>query len=111
MAHGKNYRNAKSLFDREHEYAPAEASDSAKSDGGFVSLIENGGHLSLWGAILALGLALVFGMFHALTPGHGKTMVAAYLAGTRGQARHALIRWTGREVPLEPMARAVGWPR
>jgi nickel/cobalt exporter len=73
------------------EYAPAEASNSAKSDGGFVSLIENGGQLSLWGAIAALGLALVFGMFHALTPGHGKTMVAAYLAGTRGQARHALI--------------------
>jgi nickel/cobalt transporter (NicO) family protein len=73
------------------EYAPAEATNSAKSDGGFVSLIENGGQLSLWGAILALGLALVFGMFHALTPGHGKTMVAAYLAGTRGQARHALI--------------------
>ena len=73
------------------EAAPAEATSSAKSDGGFVSLIENGGHLSLWGAMLALGLALVFGMFHALTPGHGKTMVAAYLAGTRGQARHALI--------------------
>jgi ABC-type nickel/cobalt efflux system permease component RcnA len=73
------------------EYAPAVASSSAKSDGGFVSLIENGGHLTLWGAIAALGLALVFGMFHALTPGHGKTMVAAYLAGTRGSARHALI--------------------
>ena len=25
MAHGKNYRNAKSLFDREQEYSPAEA--------------------------------------------------------------------------------------
>jgi large subunit ribosomal protein L1 len=25
MAHGKNYRNAKALFDREHEYSPAEA--------------------------------------------------------------------------------------
>ena len=25
MAHGKNYRNAKSLFEREHEYSPAEA--------------------------------------------------------------------------------------
>ena len=25
MTHGKNYRNAKSLFDREHEYPPAEA--------------------------------------------------------------------------------------
>jgi nickel/cobalt transporter (NicO) family protein len=71
--------------------APATASSSAKSDGGFVSLIENGGALSLWGAIAALALAMVFGMFHALTPGHGKTMVAAYLAGTRGQARHALI--------------------
>jgi nickel/cobalt exporter len=73
------------------EYAPAVASNSAKSDGGFVTLIENGGRLSLWGAIVALALAFAFGMFHALTPGHGKTMVAAYLAGTRGQARHALI--------------------
>src|SRR5881396_4122618 len=25
MAHGKNYRNAKASFDREHEYSPAEA--------------------------------------------------------------------------------------
>jgi ribosomal protein L1 len=25
MAHGKNYRNAKSLFEREREYSPAEA--------------------------------------------------------------------------------------
>jgi nickel/cobalt exporter len=73
------------------EYAPAVASSSAKSDGGFVSLIEHGGEPSVWGAIVALGLALVFGMLHALTPGHGKTMVAAYLAGTRGSARHALI--------------------
>ena len=73
------------------EYAPATASSSAKSDGGFVSLIEDGGELTLFGALAALALALVFGMFHALTPGHGKTMVAAYLAGTRGSARHALI--------------------
>jgi nickel/cobalt transporter (NicO) family protein len=71
--------------------APDTASSSARDDGGFVSLIENGGDLSLFGALAALGLALVFGMFHALTPGHGKTMVAAYLAGTRGSARHALI--------------------
>ena len=71
--------------------APGQASSSAKSDGGFVSLIESDGQLTLLGALAALGLALVFGMFHALTPGHGKTMVAAYLAGTRGQARHALI--------------------
>jgi ABC-type nickel/cobalt efflux system permease component RcnA len=71
--------------------APEQATSSAKTDGGFVSLIESDGQLTLLGALAALGLALVFGMFHALTPGHGKTMVAAYLAGTRGQARHALI--------------------
>jgi ABC-type nickel/cobalt efflux system permease component RcnA len=72
-------------------FAPAQASRAEKSDGGFVSLIESDGNLTLLGALAALGLALVFGMFHALTPGHGKTMVAAYLAGTRGSARHALI--------------------
>jgi nickel/cobalt exporter len=72
-------------------FAPARASRAEKSDGGFVSLIESDGNLSLFGALAALGLALVFGMIHALTPGHGKTMVAAYLAGTRGSARHALI--------------------
>ncbi len=71
--------------------APDTASSSAKGDGGFVSLIENGGELTFLGALLALGHAHVVGMFHALTPGHGKTMVAAYLAGTRGSARHALI--------------------
>ena len=27
---------------------------------------------------------------HALSPGHGKGMVAAYLVGTRGTARHAV---------------------
>src|SRR5262249_20688362 len=30
------------------------------------------------------------GALHALEPGHGKTVVAAYLVGTRGTARHAL---------------------
>jgi ABC-type nickel/cobalt efflux system permease component RcnA len=34
--------------------------------------------------------ALAWGAIHALSPGHGKTMVAAYLVGTRGTARHAV---------------------
>jgi ABC-type nickel/cobalt efflux system permease component RcnA len=34
--------------------------------------------------------ALAWGAVHALSPGHGKTMVAAYLVGTRGTARHAV---------------------
>jgi ABC-type nickel/cobalt efflux system permease component RcnA len=40
--------------------------------------------------VLLLGLAFFFGAAHAMTPGHGKTMVAAYLVGERGTLRHAI---------------------
>lgn len=40
---------------------------------------------------LALLAAFVLGAGHALTPGHGKTIVAAYLVGARGTAKHALF--------------------
>ena len=37
-----------------------------------------------WAALLAvLPLGVVFGAVHALTPGHGKTVLATYLAGSR----------------------------
>jgi ABC-type nickel/cobalt efflux system permease component RcnA len=36
-----------------------------------------------------LALAFWFGALHALEPGHGKTMVAAYLVGERGTPKHA----------------------
>ncbi len=38
----------------------------------------------------SLLLAAALGAWHALTPGHGKTVMAAYLVGTRGTTRHAL---------------------
>ena len=38
---------------------------------------------------VAIGLAMVLGGIHALTPGHGKTLVAAYLVGNKGTVRHA----------------------
>jgi nickel/cobalt transporter (NicO) family protein len=38
---------------------------------------------------LSLLLALFWGAAHALTPGHGKAIVAAYLVGAKGHARHA----------------------
>ncbi len=41
--------------------------------------------------LLALLAAFVWGGAHALSPGHGKTIVAAYLVGSRGSARHALF--------------------
>jgi ABC-type nickel/cobalt efflux system permease component RcnA len=40
-------------------------------------------------ALLALATAAVLGAAHALTPGHGKTLMAAYLVGTRGTPLHA----------------------
>jgi ABC-type nickel/cobalt efflux system permease component RcnA len=36
-------------------------------------------------------LFVFFGALHALTPGHGKTLVAAYLVGERGTMVHALF--------------------
>ena len=38
-----------------------------------------------------MGLALMAGAGHALSPGHGKTMVAAYLIGSRGTPQHAIL--------------------
>jgi nickel/cobalt transporter (NicO) family protein len=40
--------------------------------------------------LLLLVTAFGWGALHALSPGHGKAMVAAYLVGTRGSPRHAL---------------------
>ena len=40
---------------------------------------------------LLLFLAFWFGALHALEPGHGKTMAAAYLVGARGTPKHAII--------------------
>jgi nickel/cobalt transporter (NicO) family protein len=39
--------------------------------------------------LLALALAVLLGAAHALAPGHGKTVMAAYLVGLRGSLRQA----------------------
>ena len=41
--------------------------------------------------VTALLVAAGLGALHALSPGHGKTIVGAYLIGTRGTARHAVF--------------------
>ena len=40
-------------------------------------------------ALFGLLIAAALGALHALSPGHGKTVVGAYLVGSRGTARHA----------------------
>jgi nickel/cobalt exporter len=41
--------------------------------------------------LAALALAAALGAMHGLGPGHGKTLVAAYLIGSRGTAKHAAL--------------------
>jgi nickel/cobalt exporter len=68
--------------------APARV--DSESDNGFAELITQD-DLSLGVVLIALAVALFWGAAHALTPGHGKAIVAAYLVGTRGKARHAFL--------------------
>jgi nickel/cobalt transporter (NicO) family protein len=49
-----------------------------------------GGHLTPLVGVLAVLLALVLGAAHAALPGHGKTVMAAYIAGRRGRPRDAI---------------------
>ncbi len=41
--------------------------------------------------LIAFAVAVGLGAFHALEPGHGKTLVAAYLVGSRGTMKHAFL--------------------
>ena len=44
--------------------------------------------------LAALVIALILGALHALSPVHGKTIVAAYLVGSQGKAYHAIVLGT-----------------
>jgi nickel/cobalt exporter len=62
----------------------------SESESGFAALVTED-DLSLGVVLIALAVALFWGAAHALTPGHGKAIVAAYLVGSRGKARHAFL--------------------
>jgi ABC-type nickel/cobalt efflux system permease component RcnA len=65
--------------------APDRVADSA-----FASLIAREG-LGIWVILASLAAALFWGAAHALSPGHGKTIITAYLVGKRGTPRHAAL--------------------
>ncbi len=54
-----------------------------------------GGNESIWDSgwswLLALAGAFAWGAVHAMSPGHGKTIVGAYLVGSRATPFHALF--------------------
>jgi nickel/cobalt exporter len=60
------------------------------ADAGFSSLVGRS-HLSALVILASLAAALFWGAAHALSPGHGKTIVTAYLVGQRGTPRHAAL--------------------
>jgi nickel/cobalt exporter len=69
--------------------ATLEAPDRV-ADSGFASLVGRS-HLSALVILASLAAALFWGAAHALSPGHGKTIITAYLVGQRGTPRHAAL--------------------
>jgi ABC-type nickel/cobalt efflux system permease component RcnA len=77
------------------EAAPTAESPASASVPGGVTLGElpsifRTEDLTPWVLLLSILTAAALGVGHALTPGHGKTLMAAYLVGTRGTAVHAV---------------------
>jgi nickel/cobalt exporter len=68
------------------------ATEGRAGGAGFASIFADltDGNVSIGFLLLSLLIAFAFGAQHALGPGHGKTMVAAYLVGSRGTPKHAI---------------------
>ena len=75
--------------------AHASGSSEDEESPSLFSAFRERGIAALFDTNLGLGLMLLlsalFGAAHAFTPGHGKTMVAAYLVGEKGTYRHAIV--------------------
>jgi ABC-type nickel/cobalt efflux system permease component RcnA len=67
-----------------------EANKQGTPRNAFTNLIARK-QLGFWFLLSAALIAASLGAFHALEPGHGKTIVAAYLVGSRGTATHACL--------------------
>jgi len=67
---------------------PAQA--PSRAGGRLTELVERQG-LTPFTLLGMFGVAFVFGSAHALGPGHGKTVMASYLVGTRGRTVDAVL--------------------
>ena len=57
----------------------------------FTQLITTNSRWTFWTLLWACLITAGLGALHALEPGHGKTLVAAYLVGSRGTSFHAVV--------------------
>ncbi|MFN0094635.1 MAG: nickel/cobalt transporter [Dehalococcoidia bacterium] len=73
--------------------AGAQRAEGRNTGGGFAGLFADAldGNQSLGFILLSLLIAFAFGAQHALGPGHGKTMVGAYLVGSKGTPKQAVF--------------------
>jgi ABC-type nickel/cobalt efflux system permease component RcnA len=69
---------------------PTDAIDAARpgvDTSPFASLVDNHGIVLV---LMGFALAVAFGAWHALLPGHGKTLMAAYMVGSETKVRQAV---------------------
>ena len=66
---------------------PVDAPRPGVDLGAFASLVDNQG---IGWSCLGFALAVAFGAWHALLPGHGKTLMAAYMVGSETKVRQAI---------------------
>jgi ABC-type nickel/cobalt efflux system permease component RcnA len=76
--------NSKTLLNRDGKASAAVQKDKLAE---LIAVPEVTPAIALFGLLVAFGL----GALHALSPGHGKTVVGAYLVGSRGTFRHAVF--------------------
>lgn len=69
---------------------PSTAATASKREDRFTRLISTK-QLNSEVIFFSLLIAFALGSMHALSPGHGKAIVAGYLIGSRGTAKHALF--------------------
>ena len=82
FASGPLSANAKPLQNRDGHFTAAVQKDRLAE---LIAVPEITFPIAGFGLLLALGL----GAMHAMSPGHGKAVVGAYLVGSKGTAKHA----------------------
>jgi len=98
-------------------YLPAhrDLASGLRHNGGLVGALHKCVPVPHRDCLPALFLSAVLGGLHGLTPGHGKVILASYLVGSRGTARHALLlggsitfTHTASVIAIGPVALAAG---
>ncbi|MBN2491326.1 MAG: hypothetical protein JXQ29_10815 [Planctomycetes bacterium] len=70
---------------------PSQPAFSDKQSRYFWEFFQGFGEAGTWVVLGVILMAFVYGMGHALMPGHGKAITAAFLIGNRGTVKDAIV--------------------